>query len=168
MSNTDYRNDAREIAADLVDESVDEIVQQLLESGEAEKFDSDYSESYMHERCDQEYSLLEAATLLDELSEYEETDNGLWEGCEPRRAVEVQAAFTFLAAARSFFYDLIEEINDDSEVEDLYDRFQELEDEDAEDAEGEPMTEEARTQEQAEIREMMEKRVRELSKAFYE
>ena len=59
--------------------------------------------------------LQEAAALLDELSKHEETDNGLWEGQEPREAIATQAAFTYGNAVYAEWTDLIKQINDDAD-----------------------------------------------------
>jgi hypothetical protein len=66
---------------------------------------------------DRDYDLSEAAELLDDLSKFEETDTGLWEGQEPRRAIATQAAFTYGNAVYSYWRELIDAIND--EVEDF-------------------------------------------------
>lgn len=113
---TNYWKEAREDAVEMVNHFEDEIVEQLIDKGEAsDDYNNDYpdGDSYHHEtHTDRGYTLLEAAKLLDDLSEYEESDSGLWEGLEPRRAVEVQAAFTYGNAVGSFWSDLIRDINE--------------------------------------------------------
>lgn len=116
----DYLADARSDAADAVEHFEDEIVAQLVQHNKAsDDMRNDYpgGDSYHHENyVDKMYSLIEAANLLDQLSNYEETDGGLWEGLEPREAVKAQAAFTYGNAVYSLWRELIEEIN--KEVED--------------------------------------------------
>jgi hypothetical protein len=94
----------------------DEAITQWLESGEVSgDLNNDYphGDAYHHEtHVDKAYNLTEAAQLLDELSEYEESDNGLWDGQDPRDAISTQAAFTYGNAV----YDLwrrhvVEELN---------------------------------------------------------
>lgn len=115
---TNYRKEAEEDARNMVEEFIDEIVEKLIGDGEASNdYNNDYShgDSYHHEtHVDRSYTLLEAAQLLDQLDDYEETDRGLWEGQEPRRAVETQAAFTYGNAVGSMWAKLIENINDNA------------------------------------------------------
>lgn len=112
-----YPLQAEEDAKDAVENFIDEIVGQIVEKGEAsDDMNNDYDngDSYHHENhTDKSYNLLEAATLLDQLSEHEETDYGLWEGVkDPRKAVEVQAAYTYGNAVYSEWTDQISTINE--------------------------------------------------------
>lgn len=61
---------------------------------------------------DIDWSLTEAAEILDQLSEYEESDRGLWEGLEPKKAVAAQAAYTYGNAVMDMWRTLIEAAND--------------------------------------------------------
>lgn len=113
---TNWQDEARTSAVDFLEEIEDLIIEFILSDGEA---DVDFRNTYdgaddiFHEMVvDKEYDLLEAAEILDQLSDFEETDSGLWEGQEPREAIATQAAFTFGAAVESEFRDLIESIND--------------------------------------------------------
>lgn len=122
---TNYVKEAYDDAKQMIIEFSDEIVEKLIDDGEAsDDLNNDYSngDSYHHEsHVDKSYSLLEAARLLDQLSEFEETDSGLWEGQEPREAIATQAAYTYGAAVYSDWADLIREIND--EAKDVLDDF---------------------------------------------
>lgn len=113
-----YRKAAESDAADTVEEFIDEIVERLVDRGEASNdLLNDYShgDSYHHERhVDKEYDLKEAAELLDQLDDYEETDSGLWEGRLPRDAVSAQAAYTYGNAVYSMFQDLIKKVNEEA------------------------------------------------------
>lgn len=112
---TDYRKKADSDAADAVENFMDEIVEALMDSGEAPRDITEYSESYHHEtHVDRSYSLIEAAHLLDDLNDYEETDEGLWEGQAPRDAVVAQAAWTYGNAVYSIFTKYLEDINSDA------------------------------------------------------
>lgn len=104
-------------AKDAIAYLIDEIVESLVESPEeASTYIQDYSDEYhFSSHVDRPYSLLEAAELLDQLDEYEETDSGLWEGQEPRRAIETQAAFTYGNAVAGEFSELMENIKNDVE-----------------------------------------------------
>lgn len=101
---------------------VDEMVDQFKESGEiSADLNNDYTngDEYHHENhVDRDYDLTEAAQLLDELEEWEETDSGLWDGLEPRRAIAAQAAYTYGNAV----YDLWRR----HVVEDLNEKLEEL------------------------------------------
>jgi hypothetical protein len=112
----DYREMAREDAWETVEHFVDEMVVQWRESGEvSDDMNNDYpdGDAYHHEtHVDKDHSLLEASNLLDQLSEYEETDGGLWDGLEPRRAIAVQAAYTYGNAVYDLWRENVEELND--------------------------------------------------------
>jgi hypothetical protein len=53
--------------------------------------------------------------ILDRLSEFEETDNGLWEGQDPRAAISTQAAYTYANAVYGEWRDIIEELQGELE-----------------------------------------------------
>lgn len=144
-----YRRNAEDDARETVEYFMDEIVERLIDKGEASNdLNNDYSggDAYHHEtHVDRDYSLLEAAQLLDDLPKHEETDSGLWEGQEPREAVATQAAFTYGNAVMAEWNDFIEVINDevpqvlddmrtdrDSKVEELRGRLEELAEDDPE------------------------------------
>jgi ABC-type Zn2+ transport system substrate-binding protein/surface adhesin len=128
---TDYRSEAISDAADTAENFLDEIVEQLMDEGKAsDDLQNDYDDSYHHENhVDKDYDLQEAAQLLDDLSDYEETDYGLWMGLEPRRAIAAQAAYTYGNAVLSFFDQLIKEINEDGDLADLMAKLAPIEDE---------------------------------------
>lgn len=116
MSEVDYLTQGTKHAVDMVREFEDIVIEQLLDTGEASDDlynDYDGGDSYHHEsHVDVAYSLSEAADLLDQLHEYEETDSGLWDGLQPRRAIEAQAAFTYGNYVMSEWQKLIASIND--------------------------------------------------------
>lgn len=113
-----YETQAGWDAEDTALNFIDEIVSQLRETGSASKdLFNDYpnGDGYHHEcHVDRSYDLQEAAAVLDELSDYEEKDSGLWEGLEPRKAIEAQAAYTYGNAVLYFWQRVIGEINDDA------------------------------------------------------
>lgn len=112
----DYRDRAEDDAWEAVEHFMDEIAEQIAESGEAsDDMSNDYpdGDSYHHEsHVDRWYDLTDAAQILDELSEYEETDGGLWDGREPRDAIAAQAAFTYGNAVYDLWRDRVREVND--------------------------------------------------------
>jgi len=114
---TSYSTDATDDAKETVREYLDAIVDQIVDSGEAsDDLLNDYGngDRWHHEsHVDKSYDLQEAAQLLSELSDHEETDSGLWEGQAPREAIATQAAFTYGNAVYSEWRDLIERINDE-------------------------------------------------------
>lgn len=110
--------DATSDAKDAVEHFIDEIIEELIGDGEAHKELHRYSDSYLDENLNQSYSLLEAAQILDDLSDYEETDSGLWEGSDdPQEAVKTQAIFTYRNAVTSYFEGEMDSVND--EVQDV-------------------------------------------------
>lgn len=110
-----YRNKASDDAADFCENFIGQIVEQIVENGKAsDDYNNDYTDgnSYFHESyVDRSYDLEEAAALLDDLDDHEETDSGLWEGQSPRDAISTQAAFTYGNAVASYIHDLIKGIN---------------------------------------------------------
>jgi len=133
----EYFDSARSDAKDTVLEFIDDILESLVDNGEAsDDLYNDYSngDSYHHEsHVDRDYDLLESAQILDELRDYEETDSGLWEGLEPRRAIAAQAAYTYGNAVYSMWSDLIKEINEDGTIQEIYSSIQEIDDSDEDD-----------------------------------
>lgn len=119
QSDVNYRKEAEDDAKSMALEFLDQIVTQLEENGKAsDDLNNDYAggDSYHHEsNVDRSYSLLEAAKILDDLHEFEETDSGLWEGQMPREAIITQAAYTFGAAVYSIWVRIIEKINEEYE-----------------------------------------------------
>ncbi len=110
-----WRQEALGDAISSVEHFFDEIVQAIIDnSGDAptDITDRQYSDSYHHEsHIDKSYRLLEAAQLLEDLDEFEETDSGLWEGQMPRDAISTQAAYTYGNAVASMFSDIMGDIN---------------------------------------------------------
>lgn len=103
---------------ETIDHFEDEIIEQLEDKGEAsDDLFNDYSngDEYHHENhADKSYTLIEAAHLLSQLSEYEEGDSGLWEGIDdPEKAIEIKAAYTYGNAVMSDFQSMVSELNDD-------------------------------------------------------
>lgn len=111
----DYRELAESYAKDMFEEFKDEMVEQAQHGEISDDLNNDYSngDSYHHENnVDKDYDLTEAADLLDQLSDYEESDEGLWQGCEPRKAIAVQAAYTFGNAVYELWQKKVKELNE--------------------------------------------------------
>ena len=120
-----YSEDAKSDAISTVQNFMDEIVEKIIGGEEvSDDLNNDYvcGDSYHHEsHVDREYDLQEAAELLDELSNHEETDSGLWGGLKPRKAISAQAAYTYGNAVYSEWRDLIKAINEDDAIEAIRD-----------------------------------------------
>lgn len=115
MAKTNWIGEAKSDAKSTAEYFKDEIIDGFIgDDGRAQGQDiQDWSDSYHHEtHIDKSYGLLEAAQLLDQLDEYEETDSGLWERQMPRDAISTQAAYTYGNAVNSMFSGLMENIND--------------------------------------------------------
>lgn len=129
---TDYRAETTGDAQDTAREFVDKIIEQYTGDGKvSDDLNNDYDggDRYHHEtHVDRAYSLTEAVELLDDLREHTETDSGLWEGEEPREAISAQAAFTYGNAVYSRWTDLVNEINGDSDLSELKDQLDALDD----------------------------------------
>ncbi len=110
-----YAHNAREDAQETVLEFIDRVVEQLIEKGEAsDDLFNDYTDGDgWHHEChvDKAYTLLEAANVLEQLSEHVENDYGLWEGLQPIQAIGCQAAYTYGNAVYSAWRELIAIIN---------------------------------------------------------
>ncbi len=134
---TNYLREAADDAADTVRNFADEILEQLLDDGEAsDDLLNDYpnGDAWHHEcHVDKEYSLIDAATLIDQLRDFEENDSGLWEGQEPKAAVSTMAAFTYGNAVYSEWRELIEKINSEASgiINDFDETAEECDDTDA-------------------------------------
>lgn len=127
-----YLEDAKSDAQDTAENFRDEIVEKFLEGEVSNDLLNDYpggDEWHLTNHTDKEYDLLEAATLLDELDDYEETDSGLWESQKPRDAISSQAAYTYANAVYGQWRDLVEAINEDVELDLLRDAIDEVDDE---------------------------------------
>lgn len=106
-------DDAKECFTNFVDEMCEQWERDREVSNDLH---NDYADgdSYHHENhVDRSYRLTEAAALLDELSEYEESDDGLWQGLDPREAVSAQAAYTYGNAVLDQWRDLVSDLNSD-------------------------------------------------------
>lgn len=113
---TDYRSEAKSDARETVENFISEIAEKLANRDEAsDDLLNDYpnGDAWHHENhVDKSYDLTEAAELLDDLGDCEETDTGLWEGLAPREAISAQAAYTYGNAVYEQWRELIREIND--------------------------------------------------------
>ena len=92
---SNYHQYVREQARNFRNEYINELLDEIHEgSTDAYEFIQD---SKLHEWCDNDFiyvGLLDSAEILDQ-SDYVETDFGLWDGQEPRDAIETQAFYTY-------------------------------------------------------------------------
>lgn len=111
----DYRAMAQADAWETAEGFVDQMVEQWRDDGwVSDDLNNDYSggDEYHHEtHCQGDYTLREAATLLEELAEWEEMEAGLWQGLDPRRAISTKAVYTYGQAVWSMWSDLVEVVN---------------------------------------------------------
>ena len=114
-----YRVMGQEDAKEFIHNFETEMIDMLVDKGEVSDDlynDYDNGDSFIHESyTDKDYNLSEAAKLLEDLRDYEESDSGLWEGQEPRKAIATQAAYTYSGYVVSCIQDLIKTINDEWE-----------------------------------------------------
>lgn len=123
-----YLDDATQDAKEAALYFLDEIIENLTSKGSTESNLQNYDsgDEYHHENhVDHDYKLTEASEILDQLSDYEETDSGLWQGLEPRRAVAAQAAYTYGNTVLFLFREIIGDINDDGIVSDMLEDMEE-------------------------------------------
>jgi hypothetical protein len=113
-------------AKDMVIHYLDTIVERYVYVREVSTdIYNDYpdGDEYHHlTHVDKAYDLKEAAEILDDLSEFEETDYGLWSGLQPRDAISAQAAYTYGNAVFYYWRDMIDAINKDQTMIDLFDQ----------------------------------------------
>lgn len=106
-----YTQDARDAAKAMALQFIEDIAEQL-DDGEASASFAMYrgiTRWHRANHTDRFYSLLEAAQLLDQLSEHDVS--GLWEGLSPRQAISAEAAHTYGNAVYSSWAGLIDHIN---------------------------------------------------------
>lgn len=111
-----YDATARAYALQLIDQFSEEMADMAAVGDVSDDINNDYpnGDAAFHETAvDRDYPLLEAARLLDELSDHEETDNGLWDGADPRRAISIQAAYTMGNAVAHYWREFIRDMNDE-------------------------------------------------------
>lgn len=164
MSN--YRQEAADNARETVQEYRDEILEKLNDASEVSAdLLNDYGsgDSYHHEsHIDHRgYDLTEAAELIDQLCDHEETDSGLWEGQQPKDAIETCAAYTYGNAVYSEWIDLIEAINDKAggifnDYSDRIDDANQAEEDNDEDYDG-PDTDTLRNNQKTALAEMLDR-----------
>lgn len=96
---TDYRKESLGDAWGVIENHADDIASDVKSGGVPEDNDEPIDESIRE--CDPNvYGLKDAAEILDQLSDHEETDEGLWESLPPREAIASQAYFTYQNAVR--------------------------------------------------------------------
>ncbi len=115
----DWNAVALENAWDMVDNFFDEILEQAVTNSASNAVSNDLfndyagGDSYHSENNQPQLGLLEAAEVLDQLDDYEESDWGLWEGVhDPRAAVEIQGSYTYANAVMHHWGEIIKEINE--------------------------------------------------------
>lgn len=110
-----YYDEANENAKEIIMELANEIREQLIANGEASTDivnDYESGDRLIYESDNQVYDLEDESELINELREYEETDEGLWEGLKPEDAISVKASYTKMNAVYDMTRKYIEEINE--------------------------------------------------------
>lgn len=110
-----YEIKAKNDAKDFIKEHlIEQIIENFIRSSETPTvlYKYKYNDESTYKYSDEYYSPLEAVTLLDQLSDYEETDRGLFEDKDWRDMLSSIAAFTYKNAVMSFINDLLIEINE--------------------------------------------------------
>ena len=103
-------------AQDIISNYIEEIAKMLIDDGEASTDlynDYNYMDSRISESDDYWRNREEAIETIDELSEFEEDDGGLWEGCgDYREILSAIAHYTYINALYHEIESMIESIND--------------------------------------------------------
>src|SRR5690606_8630277 len=72
---------------------------------------------------DKSYGLVAAAELIAELHEFEEVDEGLWQGLKPKEAISTIAAYTYGGSVLSIMMQYMEDIDEDRGMRSLIEEF---------------------------------------------
>jgi len=103
-------------AQDIISDYIEEIAKMLIDDGEASTdLYNDYSDmdSRISESDDYWRRPEEAIETIDELSEFEEEDSGLWEGCrDHRKILSAIAHYTYTNTLYAEIESMIKSIND--------------------------------------------------------
>ena len=124
-STKDWLADAKGNARDAVLHFLDVVVRDLLDGARvSDDMLNDYpdGDSYHHEtHVDRWHNFSDAADLLNDLDEWEETDSGLWDGQDMKQALATCAAYTYGNCVYDMWQYIIEAINEDAcEPNDLW------------------------------------------------
>lgn len=110
-----FRDSVNEDAMLWFEHFDNEMLEQFMEYGEiSTDLRNDYhnGDSFIHNYyTDNYFDLNESAQILDELSEFEETDWGLWQGLQPEEAISAKAAYTYSNAVYWRIVEIIEQVN---------------------------------------------------------
>lgn len=110
-----YREKVEENAWTTASEFVEQMIEQAQNDKVSDDLYNDYpnGDAYHHENhVDAAYSLQEAAEILHQLRDAEETDTGLWEGLQPEEAISAKAAYTYGNAVMYAWQQIVKDIND--------------------------------------------------------
>jgi hypothetical protein len=116
-----YDAEVRTEAVDFIDEMLDEFIE-AMQNEEDYFIDGDIDDRLFESVTDRAYTLSDATFVIENSSNVEE-DSGLWEGKDPREALETQAAFTFSNDVRSEIEEIYESIKSeyDEKYSEIYD-----------------------------------------------
>jgi hypothetical protein len=109
-----YEIAAKNDAKDFIREHVrEQIIENFIRVSETpiQLYKYNVDDDLTYQFSDEDYSPKEAVELLEQLSDYEETDRGLFEDKDWRDMLSGIAAFTYKNAVMSFIDDLLTEIN---------------------------------------------------------
>jgi len=118
---TDWAAEARGTAEVIASEYTDEILEAYIEEGGfrdgRDAINSSglevFRDSAIHEACDSSFiygGLVEWAQCIEQLSEHQETDTGLWQGCDAEKTIQAMAFYTFQNAVTDALADILTEI----------------------------------------------------------
>lgn len=110
-----WEDKAQQDARDALDNFADEIAEQAKAGKVSDDMLNDYSggDAYHHEsHVDESYDLKEAAEVLDQLDEWEESDSGLWQGLDMKEALSACAAYTYGNCVYDKWRDYIKTLNE--------------------------------------------------------
>jgi hypothetical protein len=107
---TDYRREALDDAWGVIENNSVEIAANVADGATVHDNDEPIDDD-IRECQTNVYGLKVAAEILDQLSDHEETDNGLWESLPPRKAIESQAHYTYVNAVRHEVSSILDDLS---------------------------------------------------------
>ncbi len=95
MTSENYNEKVKSESIDFIQNNEDDLKEAIIEDTDFDRNDIETLDENFHcDIVDKEYSLSEAAFIIENSSE-EETDSGLWESLSLKKALSCKAAFTF-------------------------------------------------------------------------
>ena len=110
-----FREYVYEDSGTFIDYYKETLIDNIFKKGyiTTDVYDYKDSDEFIVECVDtNSFDLLESAAIIKELSDFEETDSGLWCDLQPEEAIEVKAIYTYKNAVIFYISEMLEKINE--------------------------------------------------------